>query len=157
MTFNVCLGDEFTGSGLTFCGNWGDPDHRQFSHCYHHQVGRAILHLGSRRHGADDIIKGRRMNLIVWSKSSVWRSSVRYRELKHGREYQKERAKPSKVCLSYTHDVDYLAYHDDLPERAKRMQLHPWCPPPRMEYDGFDDLMISRGLKSHGKDRLDEF
>ena len=30
------------------------------------EVGRAVLHLGSRRHGADDIESGTRMNLIVW-------------------------------------------------------------------------------------------
>jgi hypothetical protein len=147
VTFNVCLGEEFTGSSLTFCGNWGDPDHRQYSHRYHHQVGRAVLHLGSRRHGADDIATGRRMNLIVWSHNSIWRSSMRYRELKNGMGYQPEQGPPSKVCLSYTHDVDYIAYHEVLPERAKEKQLHPWCPPPGMEYDGFDDLMRAQDTK----------
>ena len=67
------------------CHDW------QASHVYHHEawpislvsqsetfgyfsissfaiceVGRAVLHLGSRRHGADDIESGTRMNLIVW-------------------------------------------------------------------------------------------
>ena len=30
------------------------------------EIGRAVLHLGSRRHGADDIENGTRMNLIIW-------------------------------------------------------------------------------------------
>ena len=31
VTLNVCLGREFTASGLTFCGEVGKPDHRQAS------------------------------------------------------------------------------------------------------------------------------
>jgi hypothetical protein len=30
VTFNICLGREFTASGLTFCGGIGTPAHRQF-------------------------------------------------------------------------------------------------------------------------------
>lgn len=56
VTFNVCLGEEgFPGATLAFCGTYGEPDHRHLSHVYQHQVGRAILHLGTRRHGAEDI------------------------------------------------------------------------------------------------------
>ncbi|CAB9513630.1 and iron-dependent oxygenase domain-containing protein 2 [Seminavis robusta] len=156
VTFNVCLGETFTGSTLTFCGEFGAANHRQYTHQYHHQVGRAILHLGSRRHGADDIDTGRRMNLIVWNHNSVWRASSQYRELKHGMGYQREQGLPSKVCLSYTHDVDYLAYHDDLPERAKTLQLHPWCPPPGMEYEGFEDQLRAKDKKKKTRDPVDE-
>ena len=63
VTFNVCLGRNFTAAGLTFCGNMGAGDHRQISHRYLHHKGRAVMHLGRRRHGADDISQGHRMNL----------------------------------------------------------------------------------------------
>jgi hypothetical protein len=53
VTFNVCLGEQFTGATLSFCGMFGAPNHRKHTHTYHHKVGRAILHLGNRRHGAD--------------------------------------------------------------------------------------------------------
>ena len=50
VTFNVCLGrEDFTGAGLTFCGTVGEPDHRIYNHTYKHVLGRAVLHLGSRR------------------------------------------------------------------------------------------------------------
>ena len=65
VTLNVCLGEEFTASGLTFCGTMGAPDHRQVSTCYQHSRGQAVLHLGRRRHGADDISEGHRINLIM--------------------------------------------------------------------------------------------
>ena len=65
VTLNVCLGEEFTASGLTFCGTMGAPDHRQVSTCYQHLRGQAVMHLGRRRHGADDITEGHRINLIM--------------------------------------------------------------------------------------------
>ena len=65
MTFNVCLGREFEASGLTFCGGIGTSTHRQFSCQYKHVKGWAVVHLGTKRHGADDITEGERNNLIV--------------------------------------------------------------------------------------------
>lgn len=32
VTFNVCLGKNFTGATLTICGMGGTPEHRQFAH-----------------------------------------------------------------------------------------------------------------------------
>jgi hypothetical protein len=32
VTVNVCLGREFEGAGLTFCGVVGQPDHRKAQH-----------------------------------------------------------------------------------------------------------------------------
>ena len=60
------------------------------------------------RHGADDIVTGERYNLIMWNKSSSFRSSKEYmskmmRPKKGGHE-------PDLVCLSYTHDDDYEKY-----------------------------------------------
>ena len=34
-----------------------------------------MMHLGRRRHGADDITSGERLNLILWNHSSTYRSS----------------------------------------------------------------------------------
>jgi len=150
VTFNVCLGEVFTGATLSFCGMFGAPDHRKWSHTYQHQVGRAILHLGSRRHGADDIDSGSRSNLIVWNHNWEWRSSLEYKRQRNVL-YEKEEGPPDKVCLSYTHDKDYIAYKK-LPERAKGIHSHPWCPPPGREYDGFDE--IHEKLHGAKKDEL---
>jgi len=56
VTFNICLGRNFSGSALTFCGLVHDPDHRQYSNSYSHVKGRALVHLGEQRHGADQIM-----------------------------------------------------------------------------------------------------
>lgn len=137
VTFNVCLGDSnFTGATLVFCGTFGESNHRKVSHTYHHQVGRAVLHLGSRRHGADDIASGTRTNLIVWSHNWKYRSSPEYRNRQRAQVYEKEEGPPDQVCLSYTHDRDYQHF---LPLTQKKAQenRHAWCPPPGKEYDGY--------------------
>jgi len=135
VTFNVCLGEEgFTGGKLTFCGMFGAPNHRQFVHTYQHQIGRAVLHLGSRRHGADDIESGNRTNLIIWNHNWEYRSRGGGRNV----DYQPEEGPPSTVCLSYTHDRDYTAFKE-LPESVQtgQTQIRPWCPPVGTEYEGF--------------------
>ena len=40
VTLNVCLGKEFTGATLSFCGGFGDSLHRKHTHTYTHQKGR---------------------------------------------------------------------------------------------------------------------
>ena len=40
--------------------------------------GRALIHLGSRRHGADDITSGERNNLIIWNQNQGYRDSAEY-------------------------------------------------------------------------------
>ena len=37
VTFNLCLGLDFTGAGLQFCGMSGAPDHRKHRHSYFHR------------------------------------------------------------------------------------------------------------------------
>ena len=69
VTFNVCLGREFKGAGLQFCGNQGAPNHRHASLLYQHKLGHCVVHRGHRRHGADDITEGERLNLIVWTRA----------------------------------------------------------------------------------------
>ena len=78
VTFNLCLGRNFTGAGLTICGDSRMPTHRQFHYSYEHVVGRMLVHLGSRRHGADDIRAGERNNLIIWNSNSAYRASDKY-------------------------------------------------------------------------------
>ena len=63
VTLNVCLGREFTGAGLTFCGLRGENNarpERKFQYRHTHVIGRAIVHLGHHRHGADDLVSGER-------------------------------------------------------------------------------------------------
>mmetsp|Transcript_13611 Transcript_13611/g.27501 ORF Transcript_13611/g.27501 Transcript_13611/m.27501 type:complete len:320 (-) Transcript_13611:79-1038(-) len=137
VTFNVCLGDEFTGATLTFCGQIGTPAHRQLTHTYSHELGRAVIHLGSRRHGADDIASGRRLNLIVWSHNARWR--LDHPSRRKDPTYHEEQGPPDQQCLSYTHDRDYRAYKR-LPLAAQKRQLRPWCPPLGKEYTGWANL-----------------
>lgn len=149
VTFNVCLGENFTGSTLSFCGMFGASNHRKFTHVYHHEIGRAILHLGSRRHGADDIDTGRRANLIVWNHNWKYRGSE-----DRNVGYHREEGPPDLVCLSYTHDIDYVAYKD-IPKHVElEPESHmPWCPPMGTEYDEFEENMIktSKRQKLEGR------
>ena len=138
ITFNVCLGHQFTGATLSFCGMIGTATHRKLSHTYNHEVGRAVLHLGSRRHGADDIAEGERVNLIVWSHNSKWRASDEYLRLgqHHGPHYAVESAPPDVVCLSFTHDRDFEKHRVPTDEeKQRRNQVTPWCPPRGKEYN----------------------
>merc|ERR1712039_170817 len=73
VTFDACLGYNFTGSALSFCGQMATPDHRRLTYIYHHEMGRALLFLGQRRHGVGDIASGQRMNLLIWSHNGPWR------------------------------------------------------------------------------------
>lgn len=136
VTFNLCLGKEFTASGLTFCGMMGDPTHRHFTFAYQHRVGRCVVHLGRKRHGADDIQSGERNNLIIWNHNHAFRATGAHRTTMS--EYSKEAGPPDLQCLSYTHDRDYTAYKD-LPIQAGGSR--PWCPPPAGCYDQMDDIL----------------
>ena len=114
VTLNVCLGRQFTGATLSFCGGFGRADHRRHVHTYAHRRGRAILHLGTHRHGADDIASGERYSLIVWS-TGAYRETDEYKALArhnlHGTDV------PDPICLSYTHDPDYGEYKPYPPGR----------------------------------------
>eukprot|EP00008_Paramoeba_atlantica_P015668 CAMPEP_0201477772 /NCGR_PEP_ID=MMETSP0151_2-20130828/2738_1 /ASSEMBLY_ACC=CAM_ASM_000257 /TAXON_ID=200890 /ORGANISM="Paramoeba atlantica, Strain 621/1 / CCAP 1560/9" /LENGTH=460 /DNA_ID=CAMNT_0047858605 /DNA_START=40 /DNA_END=1422 /DNA_ORIENTATION=+ len=108
VTCNICLGKEFSGAGLTFCGSFGHPHHRHQSLAYQHVVGNCVIHLGSRRHGADDIESGERLNLIIWNRSHTFRSS----KLRTERKMLVEDGNPDGVCLSKTHDRDFQIQKD---------------------------------------------
>jgi hypothetical protein len=94
--------------------------------------------LGSRRHGADDIESGTRMNLIVWNHNWAYRESFEFKARQQANVYDKEAGPPDPLCLSFTHDRDYLKYKT-VPVSLKGQNFQPWCPPRGKEYDGFYD------------------
>jgi hypothetical protein len=159
VTWNLCLGNEFTGSGLTFCGVMATAAHRQYQCSYQHQLGHAVVHLGRQRHGAETITSGERHNLIIWCRNESYRESEAYQLSL--RRYERESNPPDVRCVSYTHDRDYLLYHDNYPRGKNPFHLSdgrseddnsgssgeeehqqgedlpmPWCPPVRFGYDG---------------------
>ncbi|CAD7941085.1 unnamed protein product [Amoebophrya sp. A120] len=106
VTLNVCLGKEFTGATLSFCHLIDAPEHRKEGFTYEHLKGRAILHLGRHRHGADDIASGERVNFLLWSLNAKYRVSDQFRQDRARRGT----GDPDPLCLSYTHDADYTRY-----------------------------------------------
>ncbi|KAH8070426.1 procollagen-lysine 5-dioxygenase [Aureococcus anophagefferens] len=77
VTLNVCLGTAgFEGGALQFCGRVGDGDHRAASGALDHRVGTAVLHLGRHRHGVARLASGERANLVLWARSSAFRSAA---------------------------------------------------------------------------------
>ncbi|CAE7564771.1 ICU11 [Symbiodinium sp. CCMP2592] len=117
VTLNVCLGREFSGATLTFCGLVADANHRKMQYTYSHEKGRAVLHLGRQRHGADDIASGERVNFILWSVSEKYRSSEAYQ---NHRLRSSSADPPDRICLSYTHDRDYTKF---LPKPTKAQAI----------------------------------
>lgn len=132
VTFNVCLGLEFDGAGLQFCGLMGAPNHRKHTYTYKHAKGTCVCHLGRKRHGADDISEGERLNMILWNHSSTYRQSDEYNNV----PYSIEESAPDAVCVSYTHDRDYGNYKE-YPVGKEKFRGRGWCPRRSFEYDGF--------------------
>ena len=131
VTFNVCLGRNFSGAALTVCGDSRTPEHRQFFHSYAHVVGRCLVHLGSRRHGADDIREGERNNLIIWNSNQKYRNGPLSVNMQ---PYHAESREPDPRCLSYTHDRDFGKFLD-YPPGKENFRGGGWCPPAHACYD----------------------
>lgn len=105
---------------------------------------------GRQRHGADEILAGERHNLIMWSKNNVHRESKSFEHAM--RTYTAEEAPPDPLCLSFTHDRDYLAFREYPPGSNPYHNLEhwdqddqdadssapslPWCPPAKFGYPG---------------------
>ena len=139
VTFNICLGKDFKGAGLQFCGDQGAAGHRKASVKYQHKVGHCVIHRGHRRHGADDITEGERLNLILWARNLEYRRSKywsRFNMQSRSTGYLRESGPPDVVCLSFTHDRDYGVFKDYVGSR-KEHQGEGWCPPVHAEYEGF--------------------
>lgn len=85
VTLNVCLGNQFSGGELFLRGVRCDrhvntetlPEEILD---YSHVPGRAILHRGRHRHGARATVSGRRANLLLWCRSSVFRELRKYQK-----------------------------------------------------------------------------
>mmetsp|Transcript_108772 Transcript_108772/g.291989 ORF Transcript_108772/g.291989 Transcript_108772/m.291989 type:complete len:187 (+) Transcript_108772:1-561(+) len=115
VTLNICLAGDFQGGDLVFCGQRGERGHRSKAHRYKHSVGRAVLHLGNQRHGADNITSGERVNLIMWNKNNAFRGSQEFwlrqrraeMEASEGFRMPNGHVEPDRVCLSRTHDSDF--------------------------------------------------
>ena len=138
VTVNVCLGKEgFRGAGLTFCGVMATSAHRKLSHVYGHELGRAVVHLGNQRHGADDIRSGERHNLIIWNHNHAYRNSHPAR--KRLDRYDGEAGPPDPQCLSYTHDRDYGEFKPYPPGKA-HFAGRAWCPPRHACYDTMEPI-----------------
>ncbi len=119
-TINMCLGRKsFSGGGLWFCGRYGDPDHRISGEVVEHRIGRAILHLGRHRHGADDIKEGERINLIMWARNSAYRGEAAFGNVPLDGTPAREEGEVDRVCLSRSNDRDY----------EERMKLFDSTPP----------------------------
>ena len=95
VTFNICLGIDFVGSGVAFCGIMGEEDHRKEKFVYAQKKGWCLIHLGRQRHGAVDIEEGERMNLIIWNRGSRYRMTDEYRQT----VFRKEAGVPDEVLL----------------------------------------------------------
>ncbi|KAL1524498.1 hypothetical protein AB1Y20_019392 [Prymnesium parvum] len=109
VTLNVNLAAEgVRGGQLHFCGFAGWPHHRRHSFAYQHQVGRAVIHLGSHRHGAANVTHGLRQNLILWGRAAA-ASDGGYMASRPTRLHPHE-LPPDTRCLSWTHDADYEQY-----------------------------------------------
>ncbi len=106
-TLNVCLNSGFTGAGLRFCGQSGTSVYRKSQAVVKHQLGRAVLHLGRHRHGAEDIESGERLNLIVWARSSKYRGAAAYGHVPLDGHPKRMENGVDQMCLSKTNDEDY--------------------------------------------------
>ncbi|CAE7652876.1 Ogfod2, partial [Symbiodinium microadriaticum] len=74
VTFNMALGRSWQGCRLIFCGLMQEPDAHQHQISYDFPgAGWAVLHLGRQVHAAENILRGERTNLVIWSRSWVWR------------------------------------------------------------------------------------
>lgn len=117
LTFNFGLTDfdECLGGDLAFCGMFGETKYRKRHHRYQHEVGRCVVHSGKRRHSVTEVEAGERASLIVWTKSLLFRKTDEYNrkcgDLVMGRRpFPVENEPPDVVCLSLTHDRDYLSW-----------------------------------------------
>jgi len=132
VTFNICLGLDFEGAGLQFCGIMGAANHRKHTNTFKHLKGHCVVHLGRKRHGADDISRGERLNIILWNHSSTYRKSEEYEDP----PYEREEGAPDEVCVSFTHDRDYGVFKE-YPVGKEHLKGRGWCPPKKFEYADF--------------------
>ena len=112
VTLNVSLVANYAGSGsLRFCGMEKTTSYRTFLGDCAHTPGVAVLHAGGRRHGANSIEEGERVNMIVWCRSREYRDHLAEDTTNEEEEDADERRRiPDERCLSRTHDADYVEF-----------------------------------------------
>lgn len=76
ITLNVCLGKEFEGADLYFHGRRDHSDEKDEVGLLTHRPGIGILHVGQQYHGVHRLTKGERHNMVIWGRSSQFRSSA---------------------------------------------------------------------------------
>jgi hypothetical protein len=86
----------------------------------------------------------------MWSKNDVYRESAAFEQVM--RSYDAEAAPPHPLCLSYTHDRDFIAFREypegtnpyrnmfeeseDNEKETAPSPMLPWCPPAKFGYEG---------------------
>lgn len=76
VTLNICLGGEFEGADLYFHGMRDHADEEEEIGTFNHRPGVGVIHVGQQYHGVNRLISGERHNMVVWGKSSKYRSSA---------------------------------------------------------------------------------
>ena len=71
MTVNICLLADCEGGELFF----GSPNDCDIGFGYTHEQGRGVMHRGSALHCVLPLATGRRVNLVMWMRSSSVRNS----------------------------------------------------------------------------------
>ena len=109
------------------------------THTYQHKVGRAVLHLGNRRHGADDIKSGTRCNLIIWNHNEAYRGKgVNAWDRDRNEVYEVEEGEPHLLYAFHIHMIGIIQTLKHCPsEAALKQKRKPWCPPSGREYEGY--------------------
>ncbi|KMS98884.1 hypothetical protein BVRB_3g067780 [Beta vulgaris subsp. vulgaris] len=109
VTLNVCLGTEFSGGELFFRGVRCEKHVNTETQAeeildYSHVPGRAVLHRGRHRHGARATTNGKRINLILWCRSSVFRELKKYQKdfSSWCGECQREKKERQQLSISAT-------------------------------------------------------
>jgi hypothetical protein len=70
MTVNICLLADCEGGELFF----GVPNDCDKGFGYVHEQGRGVIHRGSAFHCVLPLVTGRRVNLVIWMRSSLVRN-----------------------------------------------------------------------------------
>lgn len=107
-TVNIALthSSSFVGSGLAFCGRFGEADYRQLRGVVRWdgvEVGDALVHPGTLRHRALEISGGARQNLVLWAMSASTRQAV-------SPGPWEDALPPSRECVSVAADRDACAH-----------------------------------------------
>ncbi|EEF36094.1 oxidoreductase, putative [Ricinus communis] len=109
VTLNVCLSKQFVGGDLFFRGVRCDKHVNTETQAeeildYVHVQGHAVLHHGRHRHGARATTSGRRVNLILWCRSSVFRELKKYQKdcSSWCRECRREKKERQRLSITAT-------------------------------------------------------